>query len=70
MKIPQYGFTVDPPVYPTRVRRTPGRLPNRESGPRNQPKAKVAVSASRRIPFGETLSEEARERIRESLKNP
>jgi hypothetical protein len=40
------GFTVDPPVYPTRVRRTPGRLPNRESGPQNQPKAKVAVSVA------------------------
>lgn len=38
------GFSVDPPVYPTRVRRTPGRLPNRESGPQNQPKAKVAVA--------------------------
>src|SRR3990172_5198776 len=38
------GFSVEPPVYPTRVRRTPGRLPNRESGPQNQPKAKVAVS--------------------------
>jgi hypothetical protein len=33
-----------PPVYPTRVRMTPLRLPNRESGPQNQPKAKVAVS--------------------------
>jgi hypothetical protein len=40
------GFSVDPPVYPTRVRRTPGRLPNRESGPQNQPKAKVAVSVT------------------------
>jgi len=33
-------------VYPTRVRRTPARLPNRESGPQNQPKAKVAVSVT------------------------
>ena len=40
------GFSVDPPVYPTRVRRTPWRLPNRESGPQNQPKAKVAVSVT------------------------
>ena len=40
------GFSVEPPVYPTRVRRTPGRLPNRESGPQNQPKAKVAVSVT------------------------
>jgi len=40
------GFSVDPPAYPTRVRRTPGRLPNRESGPQNQPKAKVAVSVT------------------------
>jgi len=40
------GFSVDPPVYPTRVRRTPARLPNRESGPQNQPKAKVAVSVT------------------------
>jgi hypothetical protein len=40
------GFSVDPPVYPTRVRRPPARLPNRESGPQNQPKAKVAVSVT------------------------
>ena len=33
-----------PPAYPTRVRTTPVRLPNRESGPQNQPRAKVAVS--------------------------
>ena len=33
-----------PPAYPTWVRITPGRLPNRESGPQNQPSAKVAVS--------------------------
>jgi hypothetical protein len=38
------GFLVLPPAYPTRVRMTPLRLPNRESGPQNQPKAKVAVS--------------------------
>src|SRR5512146_10512 len=38
------GFFVAPPVYPTRVRMTPGRLPNRESGPQNQPRANVAVS--------------------------
>ena len=38
------GFSADPPVYPTRVRRTPGRLPNRESGPQNQPRAKFAAS--------------------------
>lgn len=35
-----------PPVYPTRVRTTPGMLPNRESTPQNQPRAKVAVSNS------------------------
>ena len=35
-----------PPVYPTRVRTTPGRLPNWASGPQNQPRAKVAVSVS------------------------
>ena len=40
------GVSVDPPAYPTRVRRTPARLPNRESGPQNQPKAKVAVSVT------------------------
>jgi hypothetical protein len=33
-----------PPAYPTRVRITPGRLPNWESGPQNQPRAKVAVA--------------------------
>lgn len=33
-----------PPQYPTRVRMTPGTLPNWESGPQNQPSAKVAVS--------------------------
>ena len=33
-----------PPAYPTRVRTTPGILPNRESGPQNQPSANVAVS--------------------------
>jgi len=32
-----------PPAYPTRVRTTPLILPNRESGPQNQPNAKVAV---------------------------
>ena len=32
-----------PPVYPTRVRITPSILPNWESGPQNQPSAKVAV---------------------------
>jgi hypothetical protein len=36
----------DPPAYPTRVRTTPGRLPNRESGPQNHPMAKVAVFVS------------------------
>ena len=46
------GLSVDPPAYPTRVRRTPGRLPNRESGPQNQPKAKVAVS----VAFGRDAS--------------
>jgi hypothetical protein len=34
---------VVPPAYPTRVRTIPGRLPNWESGPQNQPNAKVAV---------------------------
>lgn len=38
------GFLEVPPVYPTRVRLTPVRLPNWESGPQNQPRAKVAVS--------------------------
>lgn len=33
-----------PPVYPTRVRTTPAILPKRESGPQNQPRAKVAIS--------------------------
>ena len=40
------GFSVVPPAYPTRVRITPLRLPNRESGPQNQPRANVAVSVS------------------------
>ena len=35
-----------PPAYPTRVRITPSILPNWESGPQNQPNAKVAVSVS------------------------
>ena len=38
------GFSFTPPAYPTRVRTTPSRLPNRESVPQNQPRAKVAVS--------------------------
>jgi hypothetical protein len=38
------GFFFVPPVYPTRVRTTPLRLPNRESAPQNHPTAKVAVS--------------------------
>lgn len=33
-----------PPEYPTSVETTPSRLPNRASGPQNQPMAKVAVS--------------------------
>ena len=37
------GLLDVPPAYPTRVRITPSRLPNRESGPQNQPKANVAV---------------------------
>ena len=38
------GLLEVPPAYPTLVRMTPPILPNRESGPQNQPKAKVAVS--------------------------
>ena len=37
------GFFSVPPAYPTRVRITPRKLPNRESGPQNQPSANVAV---------------------------
>src|SRR3972149_4094370 len=40
------GFRVLPPAYPTRVRTTPGRLPNRESGPQNQPRVNVAISVT------------------------
>jgi len=40
------GFVDVPPVYPARVRTTPARLPNWESGPQNHPNAKVAVSIS------------------------
>jgi hypothetical protein len=48
--LPYVGLGVVPPAYPTRVRTTPGRLPNRESGPQNQPRAKVAVSSSSGTP--------------------
>jgi len=40
------GLSDVPPVYPTRVLTTPGRLPNRESGPQNHPRANVALSVS------------------------
>jgi hypothetical protein len=40
------GLLEVPPAYPTLVRMTPSILPNRESGPQNQPKAKVAVFIS------------------------
>lgn len=36
-----------PPEYPTSVETTPSRLPNRASGPQNQPMAKAAVSRFR-----------------------
>ena len=40
------GYSFRPPEYPTRVLTIPSKLPNRESGPQNQPNANVAVLVS------------------------
>ncbi|HSA78477.1 MAG TPA: hypothetical protein VLG72_06430 [Nitrospirota bacterium] len=58
------GFCFFPPAYPTRVLTTPARLPNRESGPQNQPIAKVAVA----ICFGELVSIRGFEELGEEAK--